>query len=162
MKYLNSGMETAIKNNLQHIAIDRKQPLSQSQQLIIEFNDENNEYTYPDEDFCFFKDFPHRRQVFPLINTKLKLNCTCTLLWLIQNLNSSEKALDNPAVRPCFRQAHFQQQLVNCKLEQRLEQCAKNHRRFLLGNSSTSSRSISSFLIVPLLLCIHFFVSKSF
>jgi len=39
------------------------------------------DYKYPDEDFCRFKDFPHERYVFPILN-----NCfnTCTYYWLVQ------------------------------------------------------------------------------
>ena len=40
------------------------------------------EYDFPNEDFCHFKHFPHSNLVFPIINTKLDLECSCTLLWL--------------------------------------------------------------------------------
>jgi len=39
-------------------------------------------YEYPDEDFCFFKDFPHERFVYPAIIPGKQLECTCTLYWL--------------------------------------------------------------------------------
>ena len=43
-----------------------------------------NVYTYPDEDICLFKDFPHEQMVFPIIHSGNELKCTCTILWLIQ------------------------------------------------------------------------------
>ena len=57
-------------------------------------------YTYPDEDFCLFRYFPYNRLVFPAIYTTVKLECTCTILWLIKyanyllNPNYTEAILD--------------------------------------------------------------------
>ena len=42
----------------------------------------NQVYTYPNEDICLFKDFPHSRLVYPIILPGKKLKCTCTLKWL--------------------------------------------------------------------------------
>jgi len=39
-------------------------------------------YTYPNEDICLFKDFPHSHLVFAYIFPDEKLKCTCTLKWL--------------------------------------------------------------------------------
>ena len=39
-------------------------------------------YDYPNEDICLFKDFPHERQVYPVIIPGRRLACTCTLVWL--------------------------------------------------------------------------------
>ena len=39
-------------------------------------------YTYPDEDFCLFRDFPHSRLVLPIIIPGREIECTCTLKWL--------------------------------------------------------------------------------
>jgi hypothetical protein len=42
-------------------------------------------YTFPNEDFCHFKNFPHNRQIMPLLQPKVLSSCTCTHLFLIQN-----------------------------------------------------------------------------
>ena len=39
-------------------------------------------YDYPNEDICLFKDFPHERLVYPVIIPGIRLECTCTLIWL--------------------------------------------------------------------------------
>lgn len=44
----------------------------------------NKIYDYPDEHFCLFKDFPHDHMVIPLILPGKKINCSCTVLWLVQ------------------------------------------------------------------------------
>ena len=56
----------------------------------------NKIYSYPDEDFCLFRDFPHSRLVYPIIEPGKEIECTCTLLWLqkysqfyIENLNTT-------------------------------------------------------------------------
>jgi hypothetical protein len=44
-------------------------------------------YEYPDEDLCLFKEFPHKRLVYPIIVAGKRLECTCTLYWLQSNIN---------------------------------------------------------------------------
>jgi hypothetical protein len=40
-------------------------------------------YEYPDEDICLFKDFPHDHLVYPMIVPGKKINCSCTIIWLL-------------------------------------------------------------------------------
>ena len=39
-------------------------------------------YSYPREDFCLFKSFPHANLVMPIIMPGARLKCTCTLKYL--------------------------------------------------------------------------------
>ena len=41
-------------------------------------------YEFPDEDFCLFQHFPHKHMVYPSIISANKLECSCTIIWLIQ------------------------------------------------------------------------------
>jgi len=41
-------------------------------------------YQYPDEDFCNFKSFPHKKNVLPLMKPIFNSKCTCLELFLIQ------------------------------------------------------------------------------
>jgi hypothetical protein len=41
-------------------------------------------YEFPDEDLCLFQHFPHKHLVYPSIISANKLECTCTIIWLIQ------------------------------------------------------------------------------
>jgi hypothetical protein len=45
------------------------------------------EYDFPTEDLCLFKEFPHRQHVFPVIRNRLRIPCSCTVLWLIKNFD---------------------------------------------------------------------------
>ena len=51
--------------------------------LVLE--DLSQRYEFPDEDFCLFRNFPHARNIFPVIRSREKLTCTCTLQSLLQN-----------------------------------------------------------------------------
>jgi hypothetical protein len=56
-------------------------------------------YSYPKEDFCFFKYFPHQRFVLPVLTPNSKSKCSCTELFLIQNSfkyqNQIERRISN-------------------------------------------------------------------
>ena len=41
-------------------------------------------YSFPDEDICLFRDFPHTQLVFPSFEFSTPVPCSCTLIWLVQ------------------------------------------------------------------------------
>ena len=41
-------------------------------------------YTYPEQDFCHFKNFPHNHLVLPRLMPSFKTKCSCTEIFLIQ------------------------------------------------------------------------------
>ena len=45
----------------------------------------HKEYDYPDEDFCLFANWPHKKLVLPVFYSERIHNCTSTFTWLIQN-----------------------------------------------------------------------------
>ena len=45
----------------------------------------NSVYTYEDEDFCLFARFPHAKLVYPIVDPAEMINCSCTILWLLQH-----------------------------------------------------------------------------
>jgi hypothetical protein len=60
------------------------------EQMIIRFKYENKfdkkAYDYPLEDFCLFRNFPHHRQVLPIIDMQSNTSySSCTLVWLLKN-----------------------------------------------------------------------------
>ena len=63
----------------------------------INYTSFNMIYTYPNEDLCLFKDFPHNNLVYPIIEGGKKLKCTCTLLWL--QINAHRYANQNSATK---------------------------------------------------------------
>lgn len=44
-------------------------------------------YEYPQEDICFFQNYPHRKLVWPLLKPNFKTSCSCTEIYLVKNLN---------------------------------------------------------------------------
>jgi hypothetical protein len=41
-------------------------------------------YNYPEQDFCYFKSFPHNKLVLPRLKPNYKTSCSCTEIFLIQ------------------------------------------------------------------------------
>ena len=41
-------------------------------------------YNFPEEDFCYFKNFPHKHFVLPELKPNYKSSCSCTEFYLIQ------------------------------------------------------------------------------
>ncbi len=80
LDYLNSGI------NLD--PIDIKYMIRNKDKMfilsIIQTFSELNFYDYPEEDFCFFINFPHKHFVLPELKPNYKSSCSCTEFYLIQ------------------------------------------------------------------------------
>lgn len=105
---------------------------SANSELYIEMSDERNIYKYPDRDFCLFKYFPHENRVFPIIKSSQGLNCTCTILYLVQNWKYTlTRTIRTSAVTDCFRHGlkHFNHMVSSCNFKQKLKKCFANSDR---------------------------------
>ena len=81
MKYLNEDLNVNIENNLE-FRLNFKRTIYQ--QFSENQSPFRKNYEYPSQDMCLFKDFPHRQLVYPLINPSKRIECSCTILWLIK------------------------------------------------------------------------------
>ena len=52
-------------------------------------------YAFPDKDLCLFKEFPHQQLVLPLVYSDRLVECTCTLVWLVQYVYEYLSYLDS-------------------------------------------------------------------
>jgi hypothetical protein len=100
----------------------------------------NRVYLFPDEDFCLFKDFPHYNLVYPIFSSSLKIECTCTVLWLIQfskyylNTNYSDYKISFYNLNSIFFDLPFKardcvdslKRVGQCEFNKRLENCNKS------------------------------------
>ena len=116
LHYLNHDLNVNLSNANQVDSYRDKQ-------ILLELNDEKNEYEYPDEDFCLFKYFPHHKLVYPLIKSNKNLNCSCTLIWLLRYSTYSSESLKTDAVSDCFY--NFDYMVRKCFLSERLKNCFK-------------------------------------
>lgn len=81
------------------------------------------------ENFCIFKDFPHHKLIFPIIETNGEdLPCSCVVLWLTKyrkyytGLYSND--INSDSVNHChdsslenrYNACNFEQKLNDCKL----------------------------------------------
>ena len=88
MKYINNDVNVNLKNqnlvyknlkkSLKFEIYQNSKSYNTSKKLF------GNAYMYPDEDFCLFKHFPHEHLVYTPIMSGDRLQCTCTLIWIIQ------------------------------------------------------------------------------
>ena len=100
--------------------------LDEQQQMFITLTDLTEKYDYPDKDICKFKDFPHERLVFPIINAKPSLDCTCTLIWLLQykdRVSGGSQILETSSTRNCLNKPDFNKQVSDCNYPDRLTEC---------------------------------------
>ena len=97
-------------------------------------------YSYPDEDFCVFKNFPHEKLVYPsIVFAEDEFKCTCSLYYLIQyykfylndNLNHydipfygsyTEEFFKSPA-RNCLKTVNLKNEIEKCNFQERLGKC---------------------------------------
>ena len=84
-------------------------------------------YGFPDKDFCLFKDFPHDQLVFPIINTASNLECTCSLLWLIQYspYYNNQSEIQTQSVKNCLTDPNLEQMIQDCNFLDRITECNK-------------------------------------
>jgi len=94
-------------------------------QMILELTDLSKTYLYPEKDFCLFRHFPHEKLVFPIIETKQNLECSCTLMWLLKNksLFSNVDELKTSSVENCLFNKDFDKIVSNCDFNKKIEEC---------------------------------------
>ena len=93
------------------------------------------DYTYPEEDFCLFKDFPHTQLVFPIIDSLHIHVCTCTLSWIVKYADMYQK----------YDTERFEYIHDYYSINSTLFYIYFSVSRFLLSTSQSSSRVFKSF-----------------
>ena len=104
-------------------------------------------YEYPDEDFCLFQYFPHDHLVLPLLVPGKKIECSCTVLWLVQyytlyfKINNQQGYVDSHndsiyydvylshfkyTIKYCH-DTHFKENFFKCNFSQRLANCRSSN-----------------------------------
>jgi len=116
-------------------------------EMYIKLTDLKKQYTYSDKDFCLFKNFPHEKLVFPIINTKSDLECSCTLLWLLQY---NKQALNNSllitdSTRNCINRPDFDNAITNCRFQQRIYECNRPESKCTFINNEIKCNNFTSF-----------------
>ena len=124
MQHLNSDLSYDLATNATNASIDLNRAIyvllySKRGKLQLFWRS----YDYPDADFCFFKDFPHKQLVAPLIDNSRPL--ICTQAWLFQyayifsnvNIYKALRNLMHTNVTACMQQ-------IACNFTQRLAKCS--------------------------------------
>jgi hypothetical protein len=121
----------------------------------------NTYYTFPNEDICLFKDFPHSQLILPLIIFDASrfeyIECTCTLVWLQQyyklyfynNFSQFNEYINiEPAYKDFFAnetlmkchqsEEYFDEKFLACNFSQRFENCNFTHFNTVSINGNQS------------------------
>ena len=97
-------------------------------------------YTYPNEDICMFKNFPHKQLVYPaLVFEKQVPACSCTIIWLMQYSNiylnndytdfvnqirtPYPESHSNNTARKCFLKKNLQNLTKSCNFAEKFKNC---------------------------------------
>ena len=99
-----------------------------SSQMELLLSDVKMEYDYADDQFCLFKSFPHTQLVYPAISSKKSLNCTCSLIWLIQfyRMYANKDRLVTQSVEECIQDERmFNETIYKCGFRESLNKCSK-------------------------------------
>lgn len=140
--FLNKGIDwiQSLNNNL-NVNLENTTDLENNlgRLIILKFLDESEDfYTFPDEDFCIFKNLPHNKMINPLFSPKVYINreCSCTLVWLFRYTFSFRT--DNYPIKgirfflskdfqPCGERKTFKELIVNCSFEKKIRSCNRNY-----------------------------------
>jgi hypothetical protein len=66
------------------VSVEIYNPFEQTSNWPVEYYPNAQPYTFPDEDFCIFANYPHEKGILTIIEYDLP-NCTCTITWLYKN-----------------------------------------------------------------------------
>jgi len=120
ISYLNSNISVDLTNETDFIN-------NRNFKMEFRLTDLGGAYLFPNEDFCIFKNFPHSKLVVPIINTKENLDCTCTLLYLLQYKSLYEEdsfnILETPSVTKCLNDPNFTQLISECDFDWKMRAC---------------------------------------
>ena len=125
---------------------------NQNKQFKLILKDNNKSpYEYNDDDFCVFSQFPHDKNVFPIIKYSQNYdyeNCSCTLLWLNKNYESfSDQSVyseNDTAISVCLKD--FKELYQQCNMTSKLDSCRSSETTLATTTkSSTTKKSSTSF-----------------
>jgi hypothetical protein len=142
----NSIWMTFLNSNVS-VDLEKFKLTNETSQLPFVFNltDLAAQYTFPDLDFCKFKEFPHQKLLVPAIKTRNSLKCTCTLLYLLQYKSIYDYFTPNPletdSTQKCLTDPNFNFMIQTCNFKNRLETC---YNRTITSTTSAPSSGTTS------------------
>lgn len=112
----------------------------------------NDSYTYPDADFCYFRRFPHFRNILPIVNFNWNSQCSCTLIYVLQfaKKHKSDSTFESSSGRKVCIGNDFEQVIEACDFEAREERCEHDDQStitldYLTGQTISSTiQTVSS------------------
>ena len=108
-------------------------------------------YDYPEKDFCYFKDFPHKRLVLPKLRPNYKTSCSCTEIYMIKYSYLFSRAMNrylDSLSGQYYLSQYFVETLndfkfthcINTSFQETITNCNFN-KRLILCNIKTKEKS---------------------
>lgn len=162
----NDWMHYLCYNKKSHQLKDTKKPLKYNLLIVFDSYYASKQligrYVYPDEDFCLFSHFPHDKLVLPKIYVDEKMNCSCTILFLIQfshlyldlSSNSSHisyyytysdiNGMAKTSLLYCLFWSNYSKLVQACDFERRIRNC--NRTEFNHTDDKNPGFDLSNFM----------------
>jgi hypothetical protein len=122
MSYLNNQVVVDLNNKISKILIQRLH-MKIRFQYGKSFSSFNSVYDYPNEDFCLFKHFPHNHLVFPMIAPGKRIDCSCTVLWLIKSYHVYFNNIDDNNNKSDYTDNYDAKFLINIEFNKTILYC---------------------------------------
>ena len=119
---------------------------AKDKQLALGLTDLSMSYTFPEQDFCLFYNFPHDQLVFPIVKTRADLECSCTLLWLVQywKYYKNSQEMNTTSVRKCLSEPNLDQLVKDCNFWDKLLACDPSLTSTTKTTTTTQSSTSTS------------------
>lgn len=114
-------------NSRVNVNLSNPSEIEKTPSFPVQLGNLNDTYTYPNEDFCFFRGFPHFRNILPAVYFAWNSSCSCTLMSILQYSKfhkysfNSDFGLSN-GNKYCMTTG-YQQVIRDCNFEAREEAC---------------------------------------
>ena len=128
-----SSIDIRVNNLIQFIFVNQENFKESSKNKLNNLNIFNNRYKFPNEDFCFLKEFYHFDWI--KINIIQNVKCSCTLIVFLRiNQNKTNRNFE------LISSVCGQEEIAKCQIEKAMERCN-------LSSSLGISQFVSSDLI---------------
>jgi hypothetical protein len=146
LTYLNYYLP--VQTELEHIPT-----ANLNEQTEILFSDSNKLYEFGDEDLCLFRKFPHEKLVYPTVSSKEKLECSCTVIWLLRysKFYRNRLRLETQSIRHCLQNEFlFNETLKKCNIDERIQTCKKEDP-YASSRQGLSGWELALIVVLPFL-----------
>jgi hypothetical protein len=106
----------------------------------------DQQYKFPDEDFCVYEKFPFEKLIFILFDKLEPSECTCTLSWLLQYAHLT-KTVSDPDFDVYRNKCEKLDEIRNCDFYNMIRICNGEEPEYTSSSTSPSTLTESTILL---------------